>query len=60
VVERSRKFSAVGPGKAGAMIEPVESGNDGNGQIAHRAAGEFDHRFIVRQLAKISVQYRQL
>jgi hypothetical protein len=42
------------------MIEPVESGDDGNRQIAHRVAGEFDHRFIVRQLAKIAVQYRGL
>src|SRR4029079_13289433 len=28
VVERPRKCPAVGPGKAGAVIEPVESGND--------------------------------
>ena len=42
------------------MVEPVESGDDGNRQIAHRVAGEFDHRFIVRQLAKIAVQYRRL
>jgi hypothetical protein len=60
VVERSRKFSAVGAGKAGAMIEPVEPGDDGNRQIAHRVTGEFDHRVIVRQLAKIAVQYRGL
>ena len=53
-------FPAVGPGKAGAMIEPVEPGDDGDRQIAHRVAGEFDHRFIVRQLAKIAVQYRRL
>jgi len=42
------------------MIEPVEPGDDGDRQIAHRVAGEFDHRFIVRQLAKIRVQYCRL
>ena len=44
------------PGERGAMIEPVEPGDDGYRQVDRRVAGEFDHRFIVRQLAKIGVQ----
>ena len=42
----------LGTGKTGAMIEPVEPGDDGDRQIAHRVAGEFDHRVFVRPLAK--------
>ena len=60
VIERTRKLLAVGPGKSGAMVEPVKSGDDRDRQIVHGVAGEFDHRFLVRQLAKIGVQYRLL
>jgi hypothetical protein len=60
MTERSQKFSAVSARQTSAMIEPVESGNDGDRQIAHRIAGEFDHRVIMRQLAKIALQYRRL
>ena len=51
---------AIDAGELRAMGQPVEAGQDGDGEIGRRGAGEIDHGVAMRTLGEIGVDHLDL
>ena len=51
---------AIDAGQLRAMGQPVEAGQNGDGEIRRRGAGEIDHGVAMRTLGEIGVDHLDL